>query len=53
MLALRRQHPAWGGRKISRRLRDLGLVQVAPSTVTSILHRHGLITLEASQAAAH
>ena len=53
VLALRREHPAWGGRKISRRLRDLGLAQVAPSTVTSILHRHGLITLEASQAAAH
>ncbi len=53
VLALRRKHPAWGGRKISRRLRDLGLAQVAPSTVTSILHRHGLITPEASQAATH
>ncbi len=53
VLALRREHPAWGGRKISRRLRDLGLAQVAPSTVTSILHHRGLITLEASQAAAH
>lgn len=53
VLALRREHPAWGGRKISRRLSDLGMAQVAPSTVTSILHRHGLITAEASQAAAH
>jgi transposase-like protein len=32
VVALRRQHPAWGGRKISRRLRDLNLAQVAPST---------------------
>lgn len=43
-VALRTQHPAWGGRKISRRLQDLGHATVAPSTVTSILHRHGLIT---------
>ena len=50
-LALRREHPAWGGRKIARRLQDLGLGSLAPSTVTAILHRHGLITPEASQAA--
>jgi transposase InsO family protein len=49
---LRQQHPAWGGRKISRRLRDLGYTGVpAPSTVTDILHRHGLISPEASEAA--
>ena len=49
VIALRQQHPAWGGRKISRRLQDLGHAEVpAPSTVTSILHRHGLITPEAS-----
>lgn len=53
VLALRREHPAWGGRKISRRMADLGLGRVAPSTVTSILHRHGLISPEASQAATH
>lgn len=53
VLALRRDHPAWGGRKISRRMADLGLGKVAPSTVTSILHRHGLISAQASQAAAH
>jgi transposase InsO family protein len=52
VVALRGKHPAWGGRKISRRLADLGTAQVAPSTVTSILHRHGLITAEASAAAA-
>jgi len=51
VVALRMQHPAWGGRKISRRLRDLDGAQVAPSTVTSILHRHGLITTEASMEA--
>ncbi|AOZ04300.1 IS481 family transposase (plasmid) [Cupriavidus sp. USMAHM13] len=49
VVALRLQHPAWGGRKISRRLQDLGHTPVpAPSTVTSILHRHGLISPEAS-----
>lgn len=48
VVALRTQHPAWGGRKISRRLRDLGLAQLAPSTVTTILHRHGLILPVAS-----
>lgn len=51
VLALRRQHPAWGGRKIARRLLDLGRAEVAPSTVTHILHRHGLICAEASDAA--
>jgi transposase InsO family protein len=49
VVALRGQHPAWGGRKISRRLHDLGLSPVpAPSTVTSILHRYGLVTPQAS-----
>ena len=43
VVALRTRHPAWGGRKISRRLHDLGVATVAPSTVSSILHRHGLI----------
>ncbi|MEK8053600.1 IS481 family transposase [Ideonella sp. DXS22W] len=49
---VRREHPAWGGRKIARRLLDLGHAALAPSTVTHILHRHGLITPDASQAAA-
>ncbi len=44
VVQLREQHPAWGGRKIRRRLADLGFADTpAPSTVTSILHRHGLI----------
>ncbi|WP_137749178.1 helix-turn-helix domain-containing protein, partial [Acidovorax sp. NB1] len=46
VLELRRQHPAWGARKICRRLKDLGHEQVpAPSTVTDLLRRHGLIAL--------
>ena len=44
--ALRRRHPAWGGRKIHARLLALGherqLVPAA-STITDILRRHGLI----------
>lgn len=52
VVALRREHPAWGGRKIARRLRDQGWAEApAASTVTAILHRHGLITPEASTAA--
>lgn len=49
VVALRQEHPAWGGRKIARRLADLGHTQVPPaSTITAILHRHGLITVQAS-----
>jgi transposase InsO family protein len=36
----RAKHPAWGGRKIARVLE--GRHKVAPSTVTGILHRHGI-----------
>lgn len=45
VLAIRRDHPAWGGRKISRRIEDLGNFTVAPSTVSNILRRHGMIGL--------
>jgi|AraplaMF_Col_mMF_1032025.scaffolds.fasta_scaffold09411_5 transposase InsO family protein len=42
VLSVRAAHPAWGGRKIARRLKDLGREAVpAPSTVTAILKRHG------------
>jgi transposase InsO family protein len=42
VLEIRDAHPAWGGRKIARRLHDLGVANVpAPSTVTEILRRHG------------
>ncbi len=41
VLAVRERHPQWGGRKIARRLRDMGAADVpAPSTVTEILRRH-------------
>jgi len=54
VVQLRREHPSWGGRKIARRLADQGLGEVpAPSTVTNILHRHGLITPESSRASEH
>ena len=44
VVALRREHPTWGGRKLARRLRDQGLQGVpAPSTVAAILRRHGLL----------
>ncbi|WP_025032165.1 IS481 family transposase [Bradyrhizobium sp. DOA9] len=43
VLSVRAEHPAWGGRKIARRLKDLGQEAVpAPSTVTAILRRHGV-----------
>lgn len=43
VLAVRSEHPCWGGRKIARRLRDLGGTAVpAPATVTAILRRHGI-----------
>lgn len=52
VVKLRQAHPAWGGRKLARRLRDLGVAGVpAPSTVTEILRRHGL--LDAEEAAKH
>ena len=42
VVALRCAHPRWGGRKLARRLRDLGAPRVpAPSTITAILRRHG------------
>jgi transposase InsO family protein len=51
VLALREEHPTWGGRKLARRLADLGEPAApAPSTITAILHRHGLIAPEPSQA---
>jgi transposase InsO family protein len=48
VLQLRDAHPAWGARKLSRRLIDMGLAKLAPSTVNSILHRHGRIGQKAS-----
>jgi transposase InsO family protein len=51
VVALRIAHPCWGGRKISAALGAAGVESPTPSTVTRILHRHRLITPEASQAA--
>jgi transposase InsO family protein len=49
LLALRRAHPTWGGRKLRWRLRDLGVTDVpAASTITALLRRHGLLDLAES-----
>lgn len=50
VVELRKKHPAWGGRKLRRRLQDIGHVDVpASSTITNILHRHDLIDSEESK----
>lgn len=44
VVELRLAHPAWGGRKLQALLRAEGVHPVpAPSTITNILHRAGLI----------
>ena len=48
VLAVRGVHPAWGGRKIRRRLQLAGPAPAA-STITAMLHRHGLIDPAESQ----
>jgi len=51
IVALRGQHPSWGGRKLHHRLVAEGVAAVpAPSTITGILRRHGLLDAEHSQA---
>ena len=50
ILKIRSQHSTWGGRKIKRRLENLGYKNVpAASTITSILQRNGLIDQLQSQ----
>ncbi len=52
LVALRRAHPCWGGRKLRRRLLQLDEETVpSASTITAILHRHGLI--DPSESAKH
>lgn len=52
IVELREAHPRWGGRKLARRLRDLGVDGVpSPSTVTEVLRRHG--QLDPAEAAKH
>lgn len=50
VLAVRDEHPAWGGRKIRARLQNLGVQDVpAASTITEILRRNGRISPKASE----
>ncbi|MEE8445174.1 MAG: IS481 family transposase [Alphaproteobacteria bacterium] len=52
VLALRDEHPAWGGRKLRRRLLDLGTTDApGASTITGILRRNG--RLDKAGSAAH
>lgn len=51
VVAVRDQHPAWGGRKLRRRLQDLGEAAPAASTCTAILDRYG--RLDATETAKH
>ena len=45
--ALRTEHPAWGGRKLHHALRGDGVLHPpAPSTITGILDRTGLLAAE-------
>jgi transposase InsO family protein len=49
VVELRLKHPCWGGRKLRRRLLDLGELDVpSASTITAILHRQGLLDPEES-----
>ena len=45
VVGIRLEHPCWGGRKIVRILANQGMAGPipAPSTVTGILRRHGLL----------
>ena len=51
ILKIRREHPALGAKKIKKLLENRGQPAPAYSTINTILHRHGLITPEASKAA--
>lgn len=52
IVALREAHPAWGGRKLKRRLENLGHEHVpAASTISSILRRKNL--LDPTESAKH
>jgi len=49
ILKLRAEHPAWGPRKLRRRLADLDLQDLpAPSTISALLRREGQIEPETS-----
>jgi transposase InsO family protein len=45
IVALRQQHPTWGGRKLQTYLQRQGVANVpAPSTISDILRRHELVS---------
>ena len=49
VIALRESHPAWGGRKLRRRLEDQGVSGVpSASTITEILRRQGKLPASGS-----
>ena len=51
VLALRRENPAWGGRKLAVVLQQRGVTNVpAPSTISHILRRAGLLSTPATGA---
>ena len=54
VVELREKHPAWGPRKLKRRLENQGYVRIpAASTINEILRRHGMIDpVEAAKHAA-
>lgn len=47
IIEVRDAHPAWGARKIARRLHDIGIEPPSASTVHAILTRHGRIDPQA------
>jgi transposase InsO family protein len=50
IVELRRAHPAWGSRKLRVVLSGRGVKDLpSASTITTILHRHGMISEEASR----
>ena len=53
LLALRRRHPTWGGKKLVTVLarRQLDLPRLAPSTAAALLKRHGCVTRRRRQRA--
>src|SRR5258706_6518641 len=50
VIAVRKEHPTWGGRKLRRRLRDLNVAGLpAPSPCPAILRRAQLLAPEAGE----
>ncbi len=50
ILTLRDKHSAWGGRKLKRRLEDIGHIDIpSPSTITEILKRNNRISIDESE----